>query len=244
MTPGIYSAVSGMTARWSQQELSAKNISSADTPGYRRQMDAFGTFDQHLTTALNGQQPGAIVPLAINKGVAYDFSNGAFRATGSPLDVAIEGGGFFQVKYPAGMRLTRAGHFEVNKDGELVDASGYPVQGERGTISVPDKTSRVEIKGDGSVVADGQTIDKLAVFEPQDASKLTAEGGTLFSADNTGVKAVDKPKLATGTLEYSNVQMPTEMVNMIENQRMYDMLAKAVSTQDDSVGKLIQDSAS
>lgn len=247
MTPGIYSAISALNARWSQQELSAQNISNVGTPGHKRQVTAFSAF---LRNSLEADLPPSSTTLAASLPTSYDLRNGALQDTKQPLDVAINGDGFFQVQVADGVtRLTRSGHFRPDKNSLLVNDAGYPVLNDRGnTITLPSKGD-VAIAPDGSIMVtlNGQTTpsgDKLGVvaLDKKDKTKLASEGGLLFTSGDAKLNPVQDVKLlTTGHLESSNADVSREMVQMIQNQRMYDMLTRTLQMQDDGLGKAIQD---
>lgn len=235
MTPGIYSAVSGLNARWTQQERIAENISSANAIGSKREVPAFGTFQKVLDkasaandAALNFAQPGSI-----------DWTPGPLQKTDQPLDVAISGSGFFTIQTPAGARLTRNGHFHVNETGQLVNDAGFAVVGRNGPVRVPVKGD-VAITGSGAVTVSGKSVDMLQLVDPP-TSALKAEGGGMFSFGNLQLEQDKDAQLSIGALESSNVELPKEMIGMIQNQRMFDMLTRAFQTQDEGLAKAIQD---
>jgi len=244
MTPGIYSIASGLNARWQQQEVSAKNISGAAINGYKRQVVAFGSFQQVLHTSMapdvNASQLNN--PLPYVHSAQYNMEGGAHKTTGGALDAAIDGPGFFEVQTPQGNRLTRNGHFAVNADGQLVNQAGYRVLGENGPITINGKDPKFE--NDGNVIVEGEIVAKLRVVNAGNGSQLQSEGGELFSAGEQKLEALSDAKINAGCLESSNVELPEEMVSMIQNQRMYDLLTRALQTQDEGIGKGLQDISS
>jgi flagellar basal-body rod protein FlgF len=243
MTPGIWSLVSSVSARWHQQELSAKNISGATVIGNKRHVGSFGTFDRVLRQAGEDMAYDAPLrsPLSYAKPVHLDWMPGPHKVTGQPLDVAIEGEGLFSIQTSAGVRLTRNGHFTVNANHQLVDDSGSPVLGEGGPITVPQGGGTVAIQPDGTVALDTQAIGKIQLVTVPDPQKLVAEGGALFAAGDMATSPVKNAKLTVGALEASNVDIPQEMVGMINNQRYFDMAIHTVQMQDESIGRGIQD---
>lgn len=244
MTPGIYSIASGLNARWQQQEVSAKNISGAAINGYKRQVVAFGSFQQVLHTSMapdvNASQLNNPLPYVHN--AQYNFEGGAQKTTGGALDAAIDGPGFFEVKTEQGSRLTRNGHFVVNAEGQLVNQAGHLVLGDRGPITINGKDPKIE--NDGNVIVDGDIVAKLRVVRVANPSELKSDGGELFSAGEQKLDVIDDAKVNAGCLESSNVELPQEMVSMIQNQRMYDLLTRALQTQDEGIGKGLQDISS
>jgi len=243
MTPGIYSIASGLNARWQQQEVSAKNISGAAINGYKRQVAAFGSFDQVLHKSMTPDVGADLSnPLPYVHNAQHNFSGGAHKTTGSDLDAAIDGAGFFELQTPQGNRLTRNGHFLVNAEQQLVTDGGYLVLGESGPITVTGKAPKIE--RDGSITDNGEVIGKLRIVTVAKPGELKSDAGELFDFGDQKPEAVENVKLNGGHLESSNVELPQEMVSMIQNQRMYDMLTRALQTQDEGLGKGLQDISS
>lgn len=235
MTPGIYSAVSGLNARWTQQERIAENISSANAIGSKREVPAFGTFQRALQQA--GAEQGAALNYAQPANI--DWTQGPLQKTEQPLDAAISGPGFFSVQTPAGPRLTRNGHFHVNESSQLVNDAGAQVLGRNGPIRLP--KGNPAITANGTVTVNGKAVDTLQIFDPPTTALKSEGGGSLFSMGDLKIDPVKEPQLAIGALETSNVELPKEMVGMIQNQRMFDMLTRAFQTQDEGLAKAIQD---
>jgi flagellar basal-body rod protein FlgF len=234
MTPGISSVVSGLNARWAQQALIAENISGAGAVGHKRQVVAFGAFDQTLQQA-QGNLFSA--PLTYAQPDSFDWTAGRLQKTDQPLDAAISGPGFFAVQTPDGVRLTRNGHFSIDSQHNLINDAGLPVLGKSGPVRL--SAGKASIQANGSIMVDGREADKLQVVEPASVSELKAEDGSFFSAPAT--KPVKDVKLAVGALETSNADLPKEMAGMIQNQRMYDLLTRAFQTQDEGLARAIQD---
>jgi len=235
MTPGMYSAVSGLNARWTQQERIADNIGAASSIGNKRQIAAFGVFQQALRSAQGGVQPAG---LTYAQPSSIDWSPGPLQKTDQPFDAAISGSGFFSVQTSAGVRLTRNGHFHLNEKNQLINDAGFSVLGQRGPITLP--KGKAELSANGTLSVNGKVIDQLQILDlPKE--QLKALGGSLFSFGDAKPQAVKEPQLAVGALESSNVELPKEMVGMIQNQRMYDLLTRAFQTQDEGLAKAIQD---
>src|SRR5579862_5718598 len=129
MTPGMYSVVSGLTARAAQQEMIAENISGASMLGHKRRVGGFAAFDTVLDDVKSGSQSQLPTALTQNEATAFDWSLGPLRKTEQPLDLALKGPGFFTVQTSAGPRLTRDGHFTVNSEYQVVNDAGYPLLG-------------------------------------------------------------------------------------------------------------------
>jgi flagellar basal-body rod protein FlgF len=227
-------AVSGLTARWAQQERIAENISGAGLIGHKRQIGAFATFDAALADAQAG---ASAAPQTIAQPNSFDLTGGPLKRTDQPLDLAIGGPGFFALQTPEGVRLTRNGHFSVNHENILVADNNYPVLGARGPLKLPPGTATVQ--PDGTVLVNGGAVGRLQVLAPTDPRGLQSQGDNLFAAAQT--RPVAAPAVSAGTLESSNVELPKEMAGMVENQRLFDLLTRAMQTQDEELGRAIQE---
>jgi flagellar basal-body rod protein FlgF len=241
MTPGVYSVVSGLNARSRQQELLANNISGSNAVGHKREMTGFSSFDQILRN-VNADEFGTrrlTTPLPYALPVSTDFNNGEVKTTGQPLDAAILGDGFFQVQTSEGLRLTRNGHFSIDSQRRLINDGGMLIMGEGGPITLPD--GDIRINSNGSILVNNAEAARLKIVAPKNSAALESiNGGSIFSFGNTQVDDVKAPTLVPGALENSNVDISQEMVRMINNQRSHEMLTKAMQTQDELIGRAIQ----
>ena len=158
--------------------------------------------------------------------------------TGNDLDVAINGdNAFFRVTTPTGQYLTRNGAFVLNGDGVLMTPQGYTVQGAGGVINVPAGTRHLQISGDGQILADGNVIDQLALVSVNNPQNLEKMGGNHFRPRD-GVQIAEGnaydngARVEQGFTEAANVEVVSEMVNMIEVQRQFEAYQKVMQTSD------------
>ncbi len=170
-----------------------------------------------------------------------DLSQGPIFKTGNPLDVAIEGRGFFKIKTQRGIRCTRDGAFLINREGILVTKRGDIVLGQNGEINV--QGQRVEIKDDGTVVVDGEIRGKIAVIDFERQDKIIKEGFNYYrySGDEREIVNSKEFNLRQGYLEGSNVSPTEEMVKLIETLRTFESLENSLHIIDDMNRKLIND---
>ena len=219
MSNGIYAATAGAVAQSMALDTTANNIANASTTGFRG--DRL-TFREALATAR------AADLAQVGTGTArLDSQAGALIQTANPLDLALEGDGYFAVTTPAGPRYTRAGNFQLDAQRQLVTADGYPVRGDGGApIVAPPDAHDLAVSPDGTVSADGAPIGTLELvrFAP---NQVRREGGALVSA--TGApQPGDRPAVRAGMLEASNVNAVRGVVELVKVSRTYESLMRVI----------------
>ncbi|MFZ4402533.1 MAG: flagellar basal-body rod protein FlgF [Pseudobdellovibrionaceae bacterium] len=262
-TKGVYSALSGAMAQSLKLDTIANNLANVNTPGFKKDQQLF---QEYLTTY---EKPTEVMPIprdvaAIesfynfqggdksfvdSKGTFTDFSQGSLKKTGNPLDVGIDGKGFFEVATPQGVRLTRAGHFTLDGNGQLVTQQGYPVlkTAEPGA----DPASRVinigqgggvSISDSGEVMQGDQVVAKLSLVDVANPDSLQKIGTSLYGFKNNmapQISILSNPSLKQGFMEGSNVNIVEEMTEMIKTQRVFESTQKAISAYDSMAEKLV-----
>jgi len=246
MVRGLYAAASGMIARMSEQDVLADNLANAGTPGFRRGSPVISSFPDALalawrTSSSPAASPGA-VPITGGAQLGYsipDLSPGPMRETGNPLNIAIDGPGFFVALSDAGYIYTRAGNFTLNDSRVLVTANGEPVLGTGGIIRVPEG-EQISCDRDGVISVDGQIVARLLICTPPDPPALLRAVGGLASSDQT-LEPLPNPSVRQGYLEDSNVNAIKEMAAMIVAYRVYEANQRALQAQDQTLDKVIND---
>jgi flagellar basal-body rod protein FlgF len=224
---GFYAACAGLRAQSEALEVAAHNLSNVNTAGFRGEQTMF----QSLLAV--SRPPANLLTLATNsygvlEGTHLDLSQGNLTATGNPLDVGIEGAGFFVIQTARGLRYTRNGSFQISSVGELVTSTGDPVLGDNlRPIRVP--AGAVAIAADGTVSVSGTVAGQIRLVDFRPGTNLTAEGGTLFSAPAGSEQAVAEPAMRQGSLESSNVEAVSSVVTLIGVERQAEMLSRALS---------------
>lgn len=219
MSSGIYIATAGAVAQSNALDTTANNIANAATSGF--QGDRV-TFREQLGRAKS--KDVAMVDAGTSR---LDTEHGALAQTGNPLDLALEGDGFIGVEAPNGTRYTRAGNLQMDSGGKLVTNDGLPVRAAGGgEITIPPTASQIDVGADGSVSADGVTLGKIELvkFAPAQTKR---EGGSLFSATGQPV-AGEAPKVRSGMLESSNVNIIRGVVDLVKVSRTYESLMKVI----------------
>lgn len=251
MIRALYTAASGMNAQQANIDNVAHNLANVNTTGFKKSRVEFEDLVyQQIKSAGAATSQEAEAPIGLETGLgsravatARNFSAGNLRSTNNPLDLAIEGIGFFQVTLPGGETgYTRAGAFHLNGQGQLVTAEGIEVSPQ---ISIPANATTISISKDGivstSVPGQGtQQVGTLELATFQNPAGLEARGGNIFVATTasgeptTGTPGSDGlGTMAQGFLEDSNVSVVEEMVNMILGQRAYEANSRIIRAADE-----------
>jgi len=243
---GIYTALSGLNLHEIKQAILANNIANIDTPGFKKGIFSIeGGGMAELFRFVPGEHPAFVgkLPLVVQPQVEFttDFSQGRLEMTGNPLDLAIEGEGFFVVMTGEGEAYTRAGNFLRSADGRLVTPGGYPVQGEGGDLVLPPQ-GEVVVDEEGNVRVGEEVVGKLRIVRFADPGLLEKQGENLFRAPGGVVPEVaQRYTVRQGFLERSNVEIVEAMVRMIEALREYELTQRAVMAQDETLEKAVND---
>lgn len=241
MIRGIYTAASGMLAETTRTDTIANNLANGNTTGYKKDIAISKDFASILIHRINdGQNQETIGKLGLGTlidEIATIQTGGSMRPTGNTLDFAVDGKGYFAVETAAGVRYTRNGAFSRNRQDELVTGDGYRVLGKNGPIRIPD--GKVTVDETGRMTVDGVEAGQLRLVDFADERQLIKEGASLFSAPNNGQAA--SGKVAQGVLEQSNVNIVSEMVNLIAGYRAYEVNAKTVQAHDQLLDKAVNE---
>ncbi len=244
MSGSIYAATSGSEVLRMRMDLLSNNLANINTVGYKSDDAVFRIKDGDLKPENAAADPDGenrilpnlpVIPLTART----DFSQGLLQRTGNPLDLAIQGEGFFSIETEAGPRYTRNGSFSLNEDGTLTTHDGHIVMGEGGEITIDG--AQVEFDGNGNVVVDGQITGKLRIVEISDRTALIKEGYNLFALDeNRGIEEpVEYADVHQGFLEGSNANAVKIMTDLIEVMRGYESYQKVIRVLDENSSKLI-----
>jgi len=236
-------AASGLRSRMESLDLLANNLANTATSGFKRDMEFYGTYaSKDSNDPVNG---GSSSTLPTIEKQWTDFSQGSLQVTGNPLDVALDGSGFFSVNGPTGTLYTRAGNLKVLPSGALATSDAFPLQGtDGGTIQIaPNKP--IVILPDGTVQQAGQSVGQINLVNFASTDSLRKMGSTCFQ--NTDIK--NQPTAATniavqqGKIEGSNVPVADAAMRLVGVMRQFEMLQKAVGVSNDMDTKTIQEVA-
>lgn len=251
MIRALYTAASGMNAQQANIDNVAHNLANVNTTGFKKsRMEFEDLVYQQIKAPGSATSTEGQAPVGLDAGLgskvvatARNFSVGNLRSTNGPLDLAIEGQGFFQISLPGGETgYTRAGGLQLSQDGQIVTNEGYPLEP---AITIPQGTTTISISKDGivSASAPGQSTQQVGTIELatfQNLAGLTPRGGNVFTVSEasgdaiTGVPGSDGlGTISQGFLEDSNVSVVEEMVNMILGQRAYEASSKVIRAADE-----------
>lgn len=248
MVKGLYTAYTGMLNEQNRMDIMTNNLANASTVGYKKEGSTSQSFDDVLTVKIKDQSVGmrnaqkiGIKNPGVKIGENYtDYSQGSFRITGNTYDLALSGEGFFAIEFTnkAGeidTKYTRAGQFTLNKDGYLVTEEGDYV------LDTQNRRIRLNTLIDSSITDDctiyqnGQAMAKIQVTDFADYDYLEKYGETYYQPIQGAQTIASNAQVKSGYLEMANVQIVSEMVNLISITRAYESNQKVVQTIDDTL---------
>ena len=251
MNQALWIAKTGLDAQQTRMEVVSNNIANVSTTGFKRERAVFeDLLYQNISQVGASSTQDTQLPSGFSIGTGVRVvateklhSQGNLTNTGNPLDMAVQGKGFFQILMPDGsLAYTRDGSFQVNQDGQLVTSSGYQVQP---AITVPEGAQSITIGSDGTVSvllpgsAAATQVGSLQLTNFINPAGLQAIGqNLLLESGSSGAPQTGTPglnglgTLLQGSVESSNVNIAEELVNMIETQRAYEMNSKAIQSAD------------
>jgi flagellar basal-body rod protein FlgG len=251
MNRGIFATLSGAMAQEYRFQVLANNIANLKTTGYKRVETAFGAIMAARAMSLGGpfapsaasrtwfsaaNGPGERV-FVTPRGLSTNLSEGELVKTGNQFDVAIQGTGFFEVKTPQGLLYTRNGAFHLDGQRRLVTASGDPVMGNKGPITLG--RGEVRVEEGGRILVNGVEAAQIKVVEFPNTKTLRQVGEGLYAGE--GGKPIKKPTVVVGSLEQSNVNPFGAMVGVIEVTRAYESSQKLLQAFDRMTELAIQE---
>lgn len=253
MMRSLWTAATGMIAQQLNIDVISNNLANVNTIGFKKNRAEFeDLMYQNMKVAGALTQDGRRIPTGMEVGMGVRpttvhkfFSQGDYQNTGNPLDLAIEGDGFFQVEVNGELAYTRAGAFKLNDEGTVVTANGYVLQPE---FAVPPETTNIVVSENGHMAALDRNGEELAavdipVYTFTNPAGLQSAGRNLYYQSEASGEAVEGVPgtdnvgtMTQGFLEMSNVEIVDEMVNMIVGQRAYEANSKAITTSDSMLG--------
>jgi len=246
----------GMYGQMKRMDTVANNLANADTPGFKRDVVVTQSFSDVMmhrireyelrgfnTSNITGPASLGIIVSSVHR----DFSAGSLQPTGGPLDLAVNGPGFFEVAFTnaAGEvvpMLTRSGNFTLSDGGVLTTLSGHAILGTGGgPITLPN--GDITIHENGMITVDGVFVDTIRIVDFEDHATLRAFGDNLYSTTEESVEAPFMGRVLQGYIETSNVNIVREMVEMISLSRAYEANARMVAIADQTLGQAVNEIA-
>ncbi len=228
MDSGYYAAMTGLVARTQALDTAAANLANAQTPGYRAEREYFRSV--LLGPDARDSQLGQVVNnYGLLGGDRLSMAQGALEQTGNPLDLAIEGEGFFQVQTANGLRFTRDGSFHRSQSGTLVTSAGEPVLSAAGKV-IPVPPGEVSVGSDGVLSVAGGAVAIVGVFSFPAGTELTPEGANRYVAPAGVAGALSKnAAVHQGSLESANQDAIQGSLDLLMMQRQAEMMQKALT---------------
>jgi flagellar basal-body rod protein FlgF len=227
MDSGLYAACSGLVARTQALDLAANNLANASTTAFRSEQPTFhAALVSHGLRAVDARS-AALNEFSVIGSTRLDLAQGNLQNTGNPLDLAIEGNGFFEVKTEGGTQFTRNGSFHLSSDRMLLTDAGDAVLGEAGPLQLPE--GEVSISPDGTISVGGAVAAKLKIVEFAPGTPITHSGGSYYSAPLAAAAPATKSAVRQGSLEASNVNSVQAAVGLIALQRNAEMLNRTLT---------------
>jgi len=259
MLKALNTAATGMVAQQMRIDVTANNMANVNTTGFRRARAEFQDLLYQTVRRPGGQTAsGATMPTGVQIGqgtrtvsTTFIHSEGSLAQTGGPLDLAIEGSGFFQITRPDGsLAYTRAGNLKTDAQGQLITVDGLPLEP---NISIPADATSITVSQDGlvSVTTPGQTtsqeVGQLQLANFANPEGLEAIGRSLFVPTSaSGEPSVASPgteglgTLSQGYLEGANVEVVNEMIDLITSQRAYEVNQRVIEAADEMLRRVTQ----
>ena len=238
MERGLYIAAAGMMAEQVRQDQVANDLANASTPGYKSDRSEQSSFEDALVSnSSTGQAIGSLSMGSQITRIVTDMSQGALSQTGDPLDLGLNGDGFFAVSTASGVRYTRDGQLSVDGQGRLETTTGYTLLGRDGrpiNVSAANGPDDINVAPDGTVKVKNATVGQIGLFSLTGAVK---QGDTLFTG--TPGAAPAGTTIEQGYLEGSGVNPATAMVEMIVSLRAYESTQRVMHAIDEDLGKAV-----
>ncbi len=240
MIKGLYISSSSMITNGERLNIISNNLANVNSSGYKLDEGVLRSFPEVFISRVEGRRTtelGKIGTGVVLEESFTDFKQGALLHTEVPLDLALEGRGFFVIQTPNGLRYTRDGNFTLNTSGQVVTQQGYPVMGERGPLQTIEGRD-ISVARDGRLFLGDIRGDRLLVVDFPDYNSLEKIGDNLYQNQLEGEPVVDYT-IRQGFLENSNVNVVREMVKMIQVNRYYEANQKVISMMDSTLDKAI-----
>lgn len=229
-----YTSLTRQSGLLREMQLVANNIANISTTGFRKEGLLFA---EHIHAMENGDPSLSMTTANVR---LTDQSQGPLTQTNGTFDFAIEGSGFFLIETPEGNKLTRAGNFTPNAEGELTTHSGMRLLDNGGApIFIPPDAADLTVAADGTLSVAGRPLAQIGIYEPSPGTNTVRRDGVSFLAEG-GVEPVEDSVILQGFLENSNVNAVSEIARMIEVQHAYELGQKLLDKEDERIRSVLQ----
>jgi flagellar basal-body rod protein FlgF len=235
-------AASGIRARMESLDILANNLANSSAAGFKSDQASYGLYvSPEAADSPEGTNP-AILPVVQNRWT--DFAQGALIPTGSSMDLALSGKGFFVANTPSGPLYTRGGSFRFSRIGQLQTEEGYYLQGIDGKPILVDSSKPIEVSIDGTVQQDGQEVSQIAVVDFEDPKVLAKRGGNYFKSNaSTPPTPASQAEIRQGQLEKGNSDSTHAASSLVTILRQFEALQKAMTIGADMNRRAVEDVA-
>ncbi|SIT80527.1 flagellar hook-basal body complex protein [Pontibaca methylaminivorans] len=233
MDAAAYVTLSRQSGLMQEMRVIANNIANSATTGFRQEGVIFSEYVRAIP-----DQPSLSMTRSQVRNTSQE--QGMLTQTNGRFDLAIQGDGYFLIETPAGERLTRAGSFTPNAQGDLVTADGHFLLDAGGApVFVPPDAGDIGISSDGTISSDGRALGQIGLFQPVDPLTMQREDGVMFRA-GSGVEPAGGAAILQGYLESSNVSAILQVSRMIEVQRAYEAGQNLLNAEDERLRNVIK----
>lgn len=251
MVKGLYTAYTGMVNSQHRLDVVSNNLANAATTGYKKEGCTTRSFDEVMGVKIKDMtvghmnQPIGNMSLGAKIGETYrNWEQGSFIPTDNTYDFALSGKGFFEISFTnkfgeTSTMYTRDGSFQMNSEGYLVTKDGDFVLGENGPIQLPVTIDKLSVEPTGEIYADGVYVDTFAMTDFEDYDYLEMYGENLFVAVDGATTMEPEATVNQGYLEGANVNVVSEMVEMITIAREYESGQKVINAMDSMLGRMV-----
>jgi len=242
MDQAAITAASGLHSRMQALDLLSNNLANSATGGYKLDREFYSLFSSDEITGFETEGQPAQLPFV--KSQWTDFTQGTLTPTGNPLDVALDGPGFFVVNGPSGPLYTRNGSFHLSSSGILTTSDGRTVATVDGQPIQTQSTAPLQISNDGTVQQDGNTLGQLKIVDFKNKLTLAKQGNSDFvNNDPTMQPVASDANVSQSRLEQSNVAPAESAVRLVDVMRQFEMLQKAITLTTDMNKEALQEVA-
>lgn len=242
MVNSIYTGLSRQMSLAEKMDTIANNVANMSTPGYRAQNMIFKEYITRPGPSEGREDPPGPLSMVMDYGQYQDTGSGPLQRTGNPLDLAVQGDGWFGVQTASGLRYTRAGNFTLNSNGDLITTTGDKVASAGGgTLTIPQGAKEISIARDGTISTESGSVGNLMVMSFPNDQAMIREGNGYYTTTQQGTPATAAgSQVMQGMLEGSNVKPILEMTRMIEVSRAYQATQRMMEDEHDRQRAMIQ----